>query len=193
MPCWRRPAPASPCLRQHPLCSHASAACLPACLLAGEVCLEAAPPSGQPAAPTSVQQLQLTLHDAPGPSMEAAAAENEEAAGRLTGRLTWEPPPSAAAIRCCHVWWSRGTAAADGTAEALQWQWLGAAFAGAFWLQHLDVLLHASPIVFAVQPEGSNGLVQDLAAAARCATAVPAGAGGAAAHPAAETSQPQRV
>lgn len=147
---------------------------------AGEICVEAAPASGLPAGPASVQQLtcsSLQLSAAGAAAVEAALADAEEAgtgSRQVAARLSWVPPPGDA-IRCCHVWWcSHTSAAAAGTQEACQWQWLGAAFADGFWVAGLAVPPGAAQLVFVVQPEGCNGLAQELAAAARVTASLPA-------------------
>lgn len=117
---------------------------------AGELCIEAAAPDGsQPAAPAGVRQLSCTL-DAP---------------GGLGAKLAWQPAQGGCEPRCYHIWccWPCSPG------QDPEWRWVGTARCCAYCLSLADagVPRGASTAAFAVQPEGANGLLQELAAAAR--------------------------
>lgn len=132
--------------------------------IAGELCIEAAASGGPSASPRSVGALRCThVHF----SASHLAAQDGDGSGSnldcmLEAHLEWQPTPDGA--RCCHIW-----CAFDGVAAAAEPQWLGAACSDAYWVARLPVPPGAIAATFTVQPEGRNGLVQSLAAAA-CVT-----------------------
>lgn len=139
---------------------------------AGEVCIEAAPPSGWPQPPASVQglqcsSLQVVQEPAGAPSGPGAAGER-----LLSAQLAWQPPPSASP-RCFHVWCSfPAGGGSSGAAAQTELRWLGAACANSYRVASLLVRPGATAVHFAVQPEGRDGQVQELSQAALVAASL---------------------
>lgn len=132
--------------------------------------MEAAPAGGtEPSPPGSVQRLSCSSLQ----TAEAAAEPSGSGGATLAARLAWQPPPGEAPPRCCHVWcWFEGPAGGKLAAPA----WLGIASADGYVAAGLEAPLDAAAAVFAVQPEGASGLVQELATAARLCVRLPAAA-----------------
>lgn len=82
----------------------------------------------------------------------------------LAAQLAWRPPPDSGAARCCHVWCAF---VASGGQLLAPPRWLGVACVDGYCITDLLVPAEATWVVFTVQPEGPNGLVQQLEHAAQ--------------------------
>lgn len=126
----------------------------------GELCIEPHVPASPPAAPGSVTDLAcegLQLKRA------VASADSGDSVGvTLTAQLSWQAPVTS--VRCCHIWCAFDGGAAGPAAAAPRW--LGVACADAFCVSGLPMPAGVAAATFWVQPEGRNGLVQELEAAA---------------------------
>lgn len=147
-----------------------TSSCLLACppLPSGELCVEAGVPGSLPTAPSGVSDLRCEVlqlgHDA---GSSGGRGHDNPSAAVLAAMLQWQV--AAAGVRCCHVWCVFEDGAAGTAAEPC---WLGVACTGAFCVSGLAVLAGASAVTFLVQPEGRNGLVQELASAARVSVSI---------------------
>ncbi|KAL4424425.1 hypothetical protein ABPG77_005668, partial [Micractinium sp. CCAP 211/92] len=127
----------------------------------GELCIEPSMAGCAPALPDSVSDLVckgLQL------KRNAGTTDSKDGGGgMLAAWLQWQAPASG--VRCCHVWYAfDGCAAGAAAAEAC---WLGVACADALYVSGLAAPARVAAVTFWVQPEGRNGLVQELAAAMR--------------------------
>lgn len=92
-----------------------------------------------------------------------ASADSGDSVGvTLTAQLSWQAPVTS--VRCCHIWCAFDGGAAGPAAAAPRW--LGVACADAFCVSGLPMPAGVAAATFWVQPEGRNGLVQELEAAA---------------------------
>jgi hypothetical protein len=96
--------------------------------------------------------------------LATSPAADGSPATSLAAQLAWRPPPNSGGVRCCHVW---GTFLASGGQPLAPPRWLGAACADGYRITDLLVPAEAMQASFTVQPEGPNGLVQELQHAAQ--------------------------
>lgn len=145
---------------------------------AGELCIEPAPPDGQPALPAGVQQLRCSsLHLADTPADLPAGSGTLTAPGQqlLSAQLAWQPPAGARPRRY-HVWCSFPGSGSSGGNNSGNTpggpstpRWLGAVCGSSYCIAGLPVVAGAAETHFIVQPEACNGQVQSLQEAARVA------------------------